>query len=79
MIDPLKSNGMAKYLMTLFIAILAFLAVRVYDKVDSMQDKYVERKQYADDRQQEDDNRNRMEAAVCEIQRDIKEILKALK
>jgi len=65
-------NGGAAYILVLFVALLSFLAVRIYDKVDSMPDRYVEKRQYRSDQQ-------RVEESLCTIQTDIKEILKALK
>ena len=71
--DWVKQNvGYNKILLSLFIALLSFVAVSVYNKADSMPDKFVRYERYAADQ-------SRMERAVSEIQRDVKEILRALR
>ena len=71
--DWIKQNvGYNKVLLTVFVALVSFFAVKVYDKVDAMPDKFVRAERYICDQ-------HRIEEAVCEIQRDVKEILKALK
>ena len=71
--DWIKENvGYNKVLVTCFIALLSFVAVKVYNKVDSMPERFIKVERYATDQ-------HRIETAVLEIQRDVKEILKALR
>ena len=83
MVDFLKNLGFVKALFTLFIGLLSFLAVQVYNKVDSMPDKFVRAERYANDmevhsEQYQSDTR-RTDRTLNEIQKDIKDILKILK
>ena len=71
--DWIKQNvGYNRILVTCFIALLSFVAVKIYDKVDAMPDKFIRVERYISDQ-------NRIESAVLEIQRDVKEILRAIK
>ena len=84
MVEWIKQNaGYNKILVTLFIGLLSFIALQVYNKVDIMPDKYVRIERYSVDqhqiKEQFSKDQARMEAAVSEIQRDVKEILKVLK
>jgi len=84
MVEWIKNNtGYNKILVTLFVGLISFLALQVYNKVDVMSDKFVRVERYVSDQKQTKDqystDQARMERAVAEIQKDVKEILRALK
>ena len=84
MVEWIKNNtGYNKILVTLFVGLISFLALQVYNKVDVMPDKFVRVERYVSDQKQTKDqystDQARMERAVAEIQKDVKEILRALK
>ena len=69
-----------KIVVSLFVALLSFLALRIYDKVDSLPDQFVAMERYLSDqiiiRDQYIKDTDRMWSAICDIQKDVKEILK---
>ena len=69
-----------KIVVSLFIALLSFLALQIYNKVDAMPGKFVGIERYLNDqsvtRNRYIQDMGRMEKAINEIQKDVKEILK---
>ena len=78
-----KNVGYNKVLLTLFILLLSFIAASVYNKMDSMPDKFIRSERYIADqsaiRDQYRTDQNRIENVVTEIQRDVKKILRAIR
>ena len=74
-----KGLTFTNILSALFVTILAFLALQIY----SMPDKFVGIERYLNDqiriREQYSTDQERLNNSICEIQKDIKEILKRLK
>uniref|UniRef100_A0A6M3JQY7 Uncharacterized protein n=1 Tax=viral metagenome TaxID=1070528 RepID=A0A6M3JQY7_9ZZZZ len=84
MSEWLKQNATYnKIILSLFIGLLSFLALQIYNKVDAMPDKFVGITGYLNDqlqlKVQYATDQRRVEVAISEIQKDVKEILKALK
>ena len=69
-----------KIIVSLLVALLSFLALRIYDKVDALPDQFVGMERYLSDqimiRDQYEKDTDRMWQVICEIQKDVKEILK---
>ncbi|MBU0959811.1 MAG: hypothetical protein KKB31_07730 [Nanoarchaeota archaeon] len=72
-----------KIIISLFVGLLSFLALQIYNKVDAMPGKFVGIERYLNDqiriRDQYTTDQKRMEKTIGEIQQDVKEILRALK
>jgi len=69
-----------KIIISLFIGLLSFLALQIYNKVDAMPGNFVGMERYLNDqvtiRNQYMQDMGRIERAINEIQKDVKEILK---
>jgi len=69
-----------KIVVSLFIGLLSFLALQIYSKVDAMPGKFVGIERYLNDqlvtRNRYIQDMGRMEKAINEIQKDVKEILR---
>uniref|UniRef100_A0A6M3JK38 Uncharacterized protein n=1 Tax=viral metagenome TaxID=1070528 RepID=A0A6M3JK38_9ZZZZ len=69
-----------KIIISLFIGLLSFLALQIYSKVDAMPGKFVGIERYLNDqlvtRNRYIQDMGRMEKAINEIQKDVKEILR---
>jgi len=69
-----------KIVVSLFIGLLSFLALQIYNKVDAMPGKFVGIERYLNDqfvtRNRYIQDMDRMEKAINEIQKDVKEILR---
>jgi len=69
-----------KIVVSLFIALLSFLALQIYNKVDAMPGNFVGIERYLNDqvtiRNRYIQDMGRIERAICDIQKDVKEILK---
>jgi len=69
-----------KIIISLFIGLLSFLALQIYNKVDAMPGNFVGMERYLNDqvtiRNRYIQDMGRMEKAINEIQKDVKEILR---
>ena len=78
-----QNTSYNKIIISLFVGLLSFLALQIYNKVDAMPGKFVGIERYLNDqvriRGQYLADQNRIEKTVDEIRKDVKEILRALK